>query len=462
MSVLAPSPRLSVAPRRVAVSRTRGWTTPRRLQMRLLLGWLLTLVLALVAVIGVREVRGAVATIGKDAAPNVFTAQLIRATLSDLDTNAAIDLLAAPKGSRVARDAYEGDRTFLSHRLLDAGAHLAPGAGERQALDTIGDDLITYEELVARARATSQQSPTDGAYLFGQATTLLHGEMLPAADALTARNAAIVERVYRDHRRLVAVVAALLVLVGVALLLLLVSTQAYLAVRMRRILNVPLLLATALLIALAAQLATTVVAAERDLRVAREDAYNSLAVLTRARAAATDARGDESLMLLDRANAARYEASFGEKTRQVADRPLTLPVVDAASRGDIQFSGYLADELRNVTFPAERETALDALRGFGQYQAVHGRITLLVQGGKYAEATALTTGTGVDQAGGIFDTFDRALSRTLYINQTAFDAAIGRSAQVLHYEDLLAVGAAALITALMGVGFQLRLREYAV
>lgn len=86
--------------------------------------------------------------------------------------------------------------------------------------------------------------------------------MLPAADALTASNAAIVERIYRDHRRLIAVIAALLVLIGVALLILLVSTQAYLAVRMRRIVNVPLLLATALLIALAAQL-VLVAAAKR-------------------------------------------------------------------------------------------------------------------------------------------------------------------------------------------------------
>ncbi len=241
----------------------------------------------------------------------------------------------------------------------------------------------------------------------------------------------------------------------------LVSTQAFLAVRMRRIVNVPLLLATILLLALAAQLATTTVAAERDLRIAKNDAYNSLAVLTKARAAAADARGDESLTLLDRANAARYEASFADKTRQIADRPIDAPLLDAATRGDIQFGGYLADELRNVTFPAERGTALDTLRAFGQYQATHARITLLRQGGRDAEATALTTGTGIDQAGGIFDTFDRALSRTLYINQTAFDAAIARSTYRLGNEDLLAVAAAVLIAGLIGVGVQLRLREYA-
>ena len=460
MRALAPSPRLSATPQRVA-ARSRSWTTPRHLRVRLALGWLLVLLLVLLTVVGVRQMRAALTTIGEDAAPNVFTAQLIRATLSDLDANAATDLLAAPKGSRVARDAYEGDRTFLSHRLLDAAAHTPPGSAERKTLDTIADDLITYQETVARARDASQQSSADGAYLFQQATDLLHNEMLPAADALTASNATTVERVYRDHKRLVAAVAALLVTGGVALLLLLVNTQTYLAMRMRRVLNLPLLLATVLLIALAAQLATAVTATERDLRIAKEDAYNSLAVLTRAHAAAADARGDESLTLLDRANATRYEASFAEKTRLIADQPITATVIDAATRGDIRFGGYLADELRNTTFPAERETALDTLRAFGQYQAVHARITQLMAAGKYADAAALTTGAQEDQAGGVFDTFDRALSRVVYINQTAFDAAIARSARGLRYEDLLAVGAAVLLAGLIGLGVQLRLREYA-
>ena len=436
MSTLAPSPQWSAPPAASAQRvgqvglRTPNWTTPGRLQVRLFLGWLLVLAFTLVTVIGVREMRAAIATIGQTAAPNVFTTQAIRATLSDLDANAAIDLLAAPKGSRVARDGFDGGRTFLSHRLLDAATHIAPGTAERKSLDTLADDAIAYEELVTQARDASRQSPADGAYLFSQATTLLHGEMLPAAAALTASSAQTVERVYSEQMRLLVAVAVLL--------------------------------ATVLLIALAAHLAVTLMAAERDLRVAKEDAYNSLTVLTKTHAVAADARGDENLALLDRANAAAYEASFGDKMRQIADKPVDAPLIDAATRGDIRFGGYLATELRNVTFPSEGQAALDTLRGFGQYQTTHAQIMLLVKQGRYAEATALTTGTGIDQAGGVFDTFDRALSRAVYINQNAFDSAISRSANVLRYEDLLTVVAAVLIAGLMGVGFQSRLREYAV
>ena len=439
MSTLAPSPQRSAPPAAPAQragqagqagQRTRNWTTPRRLQVQLFLGWLLVLAFTLVTVIGVREMRAAIATIGQTAAPNVFTTQAIRATLSDLDANAAIDLLAAPKGSRVARDGFDGGRTFLSHRLLDAATHIAPGTSERKSLDTLADNAIAYEELVTQARDASRQSPADGAYLFSQATTLLHGEMLPAAAALTASSAQTVERVYSEQMRLLVAVAVLL--------------------------------ATVLLIALAAHLAVTLMAAERDLRVAKEDAYNSLTVLTKTHAVAADARGDENLALLDRANAAAYEANFGDKMRQIADKPVDAPLIDAATRGDIRFGGYLATELRNVTFPSEGQAALDTLRGFGQYQTTHAQIMLLVKQGRYAEATALTTGTGIDQAGGVFDTFDRALSRAVYINQNAFDSAISRSANVLRYEDLLTVVAAVLIAGLMGVGFQSRLREYAV
>src|SRR5439155_1072162 len=83
-------------------------------------------------------------------------------------------------------------------------------------------------------------------------------------------------------------------LIGAALILTLLMAQAFLARRTRRILNVGLALATLLAAGFTIYVASAIGQAREHLRIAVDDAFDSIHVLYVARSLAYDADGDES------------------------------------------------------------------------------------------------------------------------------------------------------------------------
>ena len=124
-------------------------------------------------------------------------------------------------------------------------------------------------------------------------------------------------------------------------------------------------------------------------------------------------------------------------------------------------SGYLGDELNNITFPGERDAALLALADWQRYVAIDGRMRQMERGGQHREAVALCTGEGTGESDWAFRQFDDALSQTLALNQSAFDAAIGTGFGALRNLEGEATVLAIAIAGLVFLGFAPRLREYA-
>src|SRR5262249_12026380 len=144
------------------------------------------------------------------------------------------------------------------------------------------------------------------------------------------------------------------------------GVQLYLARRTRRVLNPALVVAT--LLALVG-LTLTGVAIGREaalMRAAKQDCFDSIHALMQARAEAQDARGDTLRLLPDRERAPEYAKAFDAKAAKLARVPANLSPADlraAVARGQVPagFEGYLADELRNITFAGEAEAARETL-----------------------------------------------------------------------------------------------------
>jgi hypothetical protein len=205
--------------------------------------------------------------------------------------------------------------------------------------------------------------------------------------------------------------------------------------------------------------------------VAKEDSFDSLDALWKARSVAYDANGDESLYLLEsgsrgsaEADAVRQsEASFRAKAAMIADSPLTPDILAQVERGEKPtLKGYLGDELRNITFPGEQEAAVDALRKYAAYLAMDAHIRELETGGRHQDAVDFCTGAQEGQSNWGFAQFDKALGNVIDINQTAFDSAVGHGFRGLSWLPYGAVIAPILILALTWLGLLPRLREYAL
>ncbi len=463
----APAPRPSV---RASWAR-EGWTSPRTLTAFLLASLVGSVLLFAVGMVAYSQLRDNAREVGRDSVPSILAALQIQASLVDMDANAANDLLAGAAGSRTARDSFEAQRSIIGRQIVAASQNITYGNAERVPLDTLQDGMTYYTQLIAQARAQLRENPNDQNRMpyastalntYRQASEFLRATLVPAAQRLGQVNGAALDRAYSDSAATTTLMTGLLLVAGLALLAALVGAQVYLSRRTRRLLNLPLLAASVAVVAYLLFALNAAGTQREALRAANRDAFVSLNVLWKARIEAYDANGDQSLALLDATNAARYTQQFNEKTGRVVSQPVTTQVEDAARNGRVTFTGYLADELRNITFPSERDAALATLSEFGGYQRSNAEIQRLNAAGMRDAALARATGTNTDQSRRSFERFDAALTRTIAINQTGFDGVITRAFAVVEPLQWLAPLVAGIVALLAFAGLQPRLREYAV
>jgi hypothetical protein len=85
----------------------------------------------------------------------------------------------------------------------------------------------------------------------------------------------------------------------------------------------------------------------------------------------------------------------------------------------------------------------------------------LKQSGKDTDAVELCAGNPANGSKVAFDAFDKALQKTLDINQAAFDQATARAEAELKRAEIVDPGFAIFLALLAWLGVRARLREYA-
>jgi hypothetical protein len=438
-----------------AVAATR-WTTPRRLRLYVGAVWLAAALLFAVALRSVADDRAAIKTLREDTAPSIVAAQELGAHLAELDTQLTASMLGTASDRDVAAELFELERSVVSRRLVDAASNMTLGDADRIPVIVLQEDLGRYLELGSRAQWLLGGGDRDGALgLLREATDLMHDRILPQAATLDRVNRDDMDRRY-DHAQQASRQHDLEALASGGLLVaVLLSTQWFVRARMRRRIVPALLLATVLAGGFTWYLVGRFRDAREDLRVARDDAFNSIHLLWRARAIAYDARGDEGRYLLDRPRAGVYETAFFVKTSQLSSSAREK-TPSAGARG------LLLDELHNVTFVGERDAALAAVAALAGYYDTDERIRRLETQGRHAEAVDLAIGTGGAQARALFDRLDAAIERTTAINQDAFDAVLLVADRGLRRAEWLDPALALAIALAAWLGIRPRLREYAV
>jgi hypothetical protein len=451
----------------------KEWTTPRRLVGLRTLVWVFAGLLLFVGETTLGRARSALRTIAKDTAPSIVAAEGIGTALADLDANVANGLLGNA-GHRAAADAaIEKERIVATDGIVKAAENITNGNAERGPIGAITVDFGRYLEKQAEAQllhSRGEEAPAKEAYFV--ATDLLHGKLLAAVDQLDTTKKQQMDVAYAVQLEANGAAEFVAAVMGLCLIGCLLWAQWFLFRRMRRIVNVPLLVATLTALGLTLYLVHCFSDTREDLRIAKLDAFDSIYALLRARAAAYDANGDESRYLLDASPARGFERDYQRKVDSLTGAPsLPAPAAvqlaaanpatrGAASRDRSTIKGMLWDEVRNITFPGEYDAAVDTLNAFARYFAIDGTMRNLKRAGKDAQAIELCIGTRTDESNAAFDRFDQAVQRTLDINQAGFDAAISRAEAELKRAELLDPGLALLIALAGWFGIRQRLREY--
>ncbi|MGH7296404.1 MAG: hypothetical protein ACRELB_15810 [Polyangiaceae bacterium] len=385
----------------------------------------------------------------------------LAAHLADLDAELADSLLGSAAEREVSVTRMERARSAVSRDLVAVASVARPAGADREPIVRVVDELGRYFELAARARAL--QGAGDGDAMLQavhEATQRMHDGVLPAVAAIDGGDRAAMDAQYDDSLRSSRLYEAEALSCGALIAGILLSAQVFVARRMRRRLVPGLLVATALTALFTGYLVNRFHVARENLRVARDDAFNSMHVLWRATVIAYDLRGDEGRWLLDPARAGEYEAAYRSKLSQLWSRPASMRVdYDQIRRG--QVTGLLVDEARNVTFEGEAGAAKATIAALGDFVAVDDAVRQLDRQGRHRAAVEKCAGQDADGSRATFDRLDEALGRTIEINRRAFDAAVVDSDRALRRAEWLDPALALALAWLAWLGVRPRLREYA-
>lgn len=441
------------------------WSTPRILRTTVVVLCVGSLLLLLVAVLASTGLNSAVKTVGQDTAPSIIAAQHIKSGLADMDSNLANELVGKPGENMQAYKDYMKRRTEVLDALVTAAQNITFGDKERKPILTMQNGLADYDDWAVQSRLLHERGDPAMLAAFRHATDLMHQTLLPAADDLDKANNDALNSVYDEQSFLSQLRLGLFLICAVVLVGGLVWTQLFLTRRMNRLINTGLLASTLLVLFFALYGFVALSTAAEHLRSAKKDAFDSIHSLWQARALAYDANGEESRWLLDKPLQPVYEKAFFEKSGKVVTLPRNQNIDEIANavvskQSPAGFSGALADELKNITYPGEQAAATEMLRTYDGYSKVDKQIRDLENGGDHAKAVALCIGNNPGESNWAFEQFDNALSQTLDINQKAFDRAVQEGFAGLGMVSILAPIVALAAAGLALFGLSPRLREY--
>jgi hypothetical protein len=480
----ARAPRLRTAPPVPQLTWPRGagevWTTPVQLWTLLGAVGVSALLLYLAVSAGMADSRQAFKTVGSDSVPSIDYALDTYFAISDMDADAANYLLVSqyptPNLSRAeALSQYEQRRQVASDRLVSAAQNITYGDRERKPILRMTAGLQQFDADVARAELLSDRGDRAGALAaYRDATDLVHdpstGLLKSALDLANANHDALTAG-YERARATEGRDVALIVVSGLLLLASLTALQLLLVSRMRRAVNLPLLAATGLTIALSIGAVSTLGANDRELKVAKQDAYDSVYALRQARATAFDANADESRYLVDPQRAQAYQDAFLTKTLSLTTfpEPVTLATYDAAlaqALAELQqgrtpsLKGAFGTALGNVTFAGEPSASRAVLETYAAYQRDDRTLRADAAVGNMKEAVRFDTSPAPNDSNGHFNAFDAALGTWIQINESAFDRSVAAGVGNLSGWQVYPPLAALLVVALTFAGLRPRLGEY--
>ena len=433
------------------------------------------------------QVRSGFDAIGHTEASQVVATNELAYSLSDMDANLANILMVGGNhlGPGIDRASftklYEQDRADADRDLQLAAAHAGTdgtAAGQvRRALDALGAyEAIAGQVMYLDTRHPARQPgqvPADEQALYAEATGLMQTTVLPAGKAVATSSGAALEASYQNRHGQAQAAMWWITATGLLALTTLGGFQLLLARRTRRLLNPALLGATALTLTVTIWGAAAMSTAAEDLRGAKKDAFDSVAVLTAAQALSTDANADESRIIVDPTHADAYSTSYLAKTQQLMDLGpgVTLTSYDSAlqtaldaynadpATHPVTFGGYFGTELRNITFPGERTAAENMLKTYQTYELDDRRLRQKIAT-DLQEAIRFDTSPAAADSDGAFVAYTGALQAVTDINTKAFGTSITDGLEEMSPWPWIPPATSLLLTVLTVAGIRPRLAEY--
>ena len=384
--------------------------------------------------------RNAARSVASSSEPQLVRAESVYASLSDADATAATTFLTGGIEPADRRARYLADVKAASGRLAELARRAGTPSPTHAAANALATELPEYTGLVEAARANNRQGFPVGAAYLRRASELMRTRMLPAAESLYVAEAQRADADYRDGTRNGGLIAA--IVAGGLLLVLLGGTQVGVARLTNRMLNVPMLVATVVLVGLGAWIVIGLGAEQNALARAQREGSDSVQLLSASRVLALRAQRDESLALIGR----------GSDTTSLADFDRTI----VALRGRTAGGGLLGEAERAAGRSGAGGGVAGVRAALSRLESVHRIVARRELRGSYAAAVRTYKNREVPQA----ERLDHGLEDQTRVAQQRFTSSAGDATGAVNGMRIAIPLLVVLVAALALQGLALRLREY--
>jgi hypothetical protein len=425
-----------------AMARLRSWlnlgSTPGKLRVALIAVVVASLAWGALAAFTVSQYSSAASGVVATGESLTLDAQHIYQDLSDANNTEATAFLNGGLEPFALRDRYLADIKQAAAAIGDATAT----GGNSKSIVTLSTDLPVYTGEIETARADNRIGYPLGAAYLREASTLMNGTLLPAANNLYTTENSRLTATSAQATGLPLVIVTLVV--GLIIEYVLYRTSRWLARRTHRVLNFGLLAAAAAALVSLAWLAIVFTGARSDLLTAQARGSVPVGALARADITALQAHADESLTLIDNAGDDANQADYVQKQKALGPGPGTLltAATSAAAGG-----------------PAAAAARAAAAHAQSWYQA-HAKLRSLDDGGNHTAAVASALGSGTGDAGGQFAAFSSDMTSGINAGQTAFAASADAGESMYTGLEAVVIVLALLMAAGSAWGLSRRLVEY--
>ncbi len=380
------------------------------------------------------------------AEPQAEAAEVLYSSLSVADAAANSAFISGGRESPELRSEYTDSIATAGTALIAATDGLDGGTAPterdkraREDLDTLATGIPVYTGLIETARINNRLgNPVGSAYL-SEASALMLGTILPAAQRLYEDRAAAIS----DPQRTLTVPPWGVYVALVIIIAMVAGTGRYLARRTRRHFNVGLLGALVALGLGTVWLLVSGLMSVAAANTAKSSGAEPLHTLTTMRILTQQARSAETLSLVRRSDPGQLDTDFERAVDRIHND------ADALSR-----SPNHADD------PALTGPLDDVTSALTRWRAAHQEVGRRLAGGDFTAARSLTVGNGAISTATGYNEVNDGLVKAISEARTTFRDNIGNAQRLMGFTGT-GIGVFCGIAALAIVaGLIPRIREY--
>lgn len=405
-------------------------TTPDRLRLRSVVVVLVLVIVGLIALGTTNRLVNATARVANNHGEVLVATQQVSASFAEADAAAVSVHLAGAEGNREQRRVYEQAMQRATTGLERIARLVGSDEASHTALQNISGRTVEYAGMIESARIASVEGLPGADGTLQQASAVNRQQISPDVQLVADR----ARQRFADESNANFYLTAI-VLLAIALAVLLWA-QYSLHKRFRRLVNVPLALASLVVLVLLVLSLNGFATQQRSLDTAEQEAFNAITV-------------SEQLQQ----NAYRHRALA--TTSVLTNSPASVELLQIEQEIESR-TGLLQQAIDQAGSERERAAATEISTRWGRYLQESDRIQSAVAAGNVQQAEAITQGA----ANSAFNGFNTTVEAALLDNREQFLDQLDNASGPLNLLQFFILIGSIVAALLAWSGFALRIGEY--